>query len=181
MAIIDVKAVAEALAEVLAEPEYKHKLNEKLAKPFLFHSQFCVAVTGCPNACAQPQIKDFGVIGRAQIAFEESRCSGCGFCANACKENAITMTEGVPRFDRTRCIGCSDCVRSCQSDALSVGEQRYEVTVGGKLGRHPHMAESLGQFETVDEVVECLRKAIELLLANGIKGERLGALLERLS
>jgi dissimilatory sulfite reductase (desulfoviridin) alpha/beta subunit len=57
----------------------------------------------------------------------------------------------------------------------------YEVIVGGKLGRHPKLAESLGEFETIDEVVECLRRVIALLLSEGQKGERLGALLERLS
>ncbi|MBI4830234.1 MAG: 4Fe-4S binding protein [Candidatus Lindowbacteria bacterium] len=180
MAIIEVKTIAERLAGLLAHPEYKRELERKLAKPFNFHSQFCAAVTGCPNACAQPQVRDFGVIGRARIALAESLCSGCGLCEQACKEHAIEMVEGIPRIDHARCIGCSDCVRSCQNDALSVAGQRYEVTVGGKLGRHAKLAESLGEFETIDEVVECLRRAIELLIGEGEKGERLGALLERL-
>lgn len=181
MAIIDVKEIAARVAELLMRPEYKRELERKLAKPFNFHSQFCAAVTGCPNACAQPQIRDFGVIGRASIAFAEPLCSGCGFCANACKENAIEMVEELPRINAARCVGCSDCVRACQNDALSVAGKRYEVTVGGKLGRHAKLAESLGEFETVDEVVECLRRAIVLLLEEGEKGERLGAMLERLA
>jgi dissimilatory sulfite reductase (desulfoviridin) alpha/beta subunit len=181
MAVIDVKAIAEKLAEALAEPELKRRLEELLAKPFNFHSQFCAAVTGCPNACAQPQIRDFGVIGRACIGFAESLCSECGLCEAACKENAITLVDGKPRIDETRCIGCSDCVRSCQTDALSVVGRRCEVTVGGKLGRHPRLAQSLGEFESIDEAVECLRRTLALLLTEGKKGERLGALLERLS
>ncbi len=181
MAVIDVKAIAAKLADVLAEPERKRALEELLAKPFNFHSQFCAAVTGCPNACAQPQIRDFGVIGRARIGFAESLCSECGLCAAACKENAITLVDGKPRVDGTRCIACSDCVRSCQTDALSVVGRTCEVTVGGKLGRHPRLAQSLGEFENIDEAVECLRRTLELLLTQGKKGERLGALLERLS
>ena len=181
MAIIDAGAVADQLAKVLADPELKGKLEERLKKPFNFHSQFSAVVTGCSNACAQPQIKNFGVIGRARIGFAEPLCVECGLCEPACKEGAITLVNGKPRIDFSRCIGCGDCVRACQSDALEIAGVLYEVVVGGKLGRHPKLAESLGEFETIDEVVECLRRVIALLLSEGRKDERLGALLERLS
>jgi anaerobic sulfite reductase subunit C len=180
MALIDARAVAEKLATVLDDPQYKQRLEELLAGPIKFHSQFCAVVTGCPNACAQPQIRDFGVIGRACIGFLEEFCTGCGMCEQACKEGALTLIDGVPHIDLSRCIGCSDCVRSCQFDALWVTDQKYEVVVGGKLGRHPRLAQSLGEFDTIHEAVDCLRRAIDLLLAEGKKGERLGALLERL-
>ncbi|GAB4330958.1 MAG: hypothetical protein Kow0099_01950 [Candidatus Abyssubacteria bacterium] len=179
MAQIEAQAIAERLAEVFTE--HKRALEERLSKPFNFHSQFCAAVTGCPNACAQPQIRDFGVIGRARIGFDESLCSGCGMCEEACKEGAIEFVGGIPRIDHSRCIGCGDCVRSCQQDALSVEGVRYEVIVGGKLGRHPRLAVSLGEFDTIEEVAACLRRAIQLLLREGEKGERLGALLDRLA
>ena len=181
MAMIDASAVAEQLGEVLADPELKDKLEKQLKKPFNFHSQFSAVVTGCPNACAQPQIKDFGVIGRARIGFAEPLCVECGMCEPACKEGAITLVDGKPSIDFSRCIGCGDCVRACQSDALEIAGVVYEVVVGGKLGRHPKLAESLGEFETIDEVVECLRRVTSLLVSEGRKGERLGALLERLS
>ena len=181
MAVIDVGAVAGQLAEVLADPELKARLEERLKKQFNFHSQFCAVVTGCPNACAQPQIRDFGVTGRARIELDESLCSECGACADACKEGAISIVDGRPVIEESLCIGCCDCVRVCQSDALGEGRPRCEVTVGGKLGRHPRLAESVGEFDTADEVAECFRRVISLLLSEGQKGERLGALLERLS
>ncbi len=180
MAVIDVKNTAERLSRLLEDPQSKQRMEERLAGPMKYHSQFCAAVTGCPNACIQPQIRDFGVIGRVRIGFNENLCTGCGMCEQACKEGALTLIDGVPQIDYSRCIGCSDCVRSCQFDALSVVGQKYEVIVGGKLGRHPRLAESLGEFEKAEEVVECLRRALELLLSEGQKGERLGALLERL-
>ena len=165
MAVIDVEAVAEALAKVLEDPEIKRQLEDKLAKPFNFHSQFCAAVTGCPNACAQPQIKDFGVTGRACISFLESLCKECGLCEGACKEGALTLVDGKPRIDPELCIGCGDCVRACQSDALSVSGETHEVAVGGKLGRHPRLAESLGEFDSPDEIADCLGRVIQLLLS----------------
>jgi dissimilatory sulfite reductase (desulfoviridin) alpha/beta subunit len=181
MAVIDVKAVAEKLAEVIDDPEIKRSLTERLAKPFNFHSQFCAAVTGCPNACAQPQIRDFAVTGRARIGFVESLCTECGLCEAACKEGALTLVDGKPRIDPLRCVGCSDCVRACQSDALSVTGRTHEVIAGGKLGRHARLAEPVGEFDVPDDVAACLGRAIHLLLILGAKGERLGALLERLS
>ena len=181
MAVIDVGAVAALLTEALADPEIKSSLDERLKKQFNFHSQFCAVVTGCPNACAQPQIKDFGVTGRARIELDESLCSECGACEDACKEGALTIVDGKPEIDKSLCIGCCDCVRACQSDALFEGRPRHEVTVGGKLGRHPRLAESVGEFDTDDEVAACFRRVISLLLSEGKKGERLGALLERLS
>jgi dissimilatory sulfite reductase (desulfoviridin) alpha/beta subunit len=181
MAVIDAKAVAEQLTEALSDPDLKRELEKRLKKPFNFHSQFCAVVTGCPNACAQPQIKDFGVIGRARIGFTEPLCTECAMCEAACKEGAITLVDGKPRIDDSLCIGCCDCVRACQSDALSVAGSEYEVTVGGKLGRHPRLAESLGKFDTGGEVAECLRRVVALLLEEGQKGERLGDLLRRLS
>jgi dissimilatory sulfite reductase (desulfoviridin) alpha/beta subunit len=180
MAVIDAREIAERLEAILENPALKRRLDDLLKKPFNFHSQFCAVVTGCPNACAQPQIRDFGVIGRARIGFTMSLCSGCGMCEQACKEDALKLTDGAPHIDGRRCIGCSDCVRACQNDALAVIGARYEIIAGGKLGRHPRLAESLGEFETADEVAACLRRAIELLLAGADKGERLGALLERL-
>lgn len=181
MALIDVKALTEQLEEVLADPELKQKLEERLATPFSFHSQFCVAVTGCPNACAQPQIKDVGIIGRGNIGFVESLCTECGLCEAACKEGALTLVDGKPRIDELLCIGCGDCVRACQSDALDINYPTYEVSIGGKLGRHPRLAEPFGEFDNAKEVAEGLRRVIALLLEKGQKGERLGTLLERLS
>ncbi|RJP25866.1 MAG: hypothetical protein C4520_01565 [Candidatus Abyssobacteria bacterium SURF_5] len=180
MGVIDVKAVAERLQAVLDEPRFKQCLAELLEGPFKYHSQFCAAVSGCPNACIQPQIRDFGVIGRARIGFDESNCTGCGMCEEACKEGALVLVEGKPEIDSSRCIGCSDCVRACQSDALSVTGRKHEVIAGGKLGRHPRLAETLGEFEAVEEVVQQFRRMIEFLLSHARKGERLGALLDRM-
>jgi len=49
---------------------------------------------------------------------EESRCTGCAACANACPKNAIAMAEDAegflrPAVDESRCIGCHLCEKAC--------------------------------------------------------------------
>jgi coenzyme F420-reducing hydrogenase beta subunit len=48
----------------------------------------------------------------------ENDCTGCGACAAACSQNAISMTfdaEGFPRpqINYDKCVGCNACRRIC--------------------------------------------------------------------
>ena len=48
----------------------------------------------------------------------ENDCTGCGACAAACSQNAISMTfdaEGFPRpqINYDKCVGCNACRRTC--------------------------------------------------------------------
>lgn len=48
---------------------------------------------------------------------DESRCNGCGRCAEVCPPEAITMTQGKPIRDLAQCIFCSTCHFVCPSEA----------------------------------------------------------------
>ncbi len=49
---------------------------------------------------------------------EKNCCTGCGACANACKNNCIEMKpdgEGFPypHIDFEKCVGCNNCIDKC--------------------------------------------------------------------
>jgi heterodisulfide reductase subunit A-like polyferredoxin len=48
---------------------------------------------------------------------DETLCSACGLCVDACQFNALTV-EDVASVNRTSCVGCGVCVNTCQDHAL---------------------------------------------------------------
>jgi len=75
-----------------------------------------VFLKGCPLRCAwcaNPESQQ----PRPQIAWFESRCAGCGRCAGACPQGAISMDGGRVRTDRGACTACGDCAAVCSRGA----------------------------------------------------------------
>lgn len=75
---------------------------------------------GCPLSCLwchNPESIDR----EFDLMHWPSRCSGCGSCALACPEKAITReSSGPPRIDRTACTLCDKCAETCLYDALQI-------------------------------------------------------------
>ncbi len=178
--LIPVRELAESIAHAITKSGFPEFLEQGLAvRPLLSHHRLQAAIAGCPNACSQPQIRDFGVIGITEVAVSPELCTGCLQCVKACHEDAITVAECTPRVDADKCIGCGDCVRACPSEALTFGPPRYRVTVGGKLGRHPRLANTLATVSDEYQALDALQRVLEKLMARGKPGERVGALIER--
>jgi len=60
---------------------------------------------------------------RALITFtiDEEKCRGCGACAKACPQNAITGAKKQPhRINTDKCIKCGICRTVCKFDAIKV-------------------------------------------------------------
>jgi len=178
-ALIPVLDVAQAIARRIAASGFPDFLARAMAgRPILSHHRFQAAVAGCPNACSQPQINDFGVIGAAQVRLDVALCDACLRYVKACREQAMEVRGGAPSIAAERCLGCGDCVRACPSGALAPGQPGYLVLVGGKLGRHPRLAAAVARVTELDAVLHVLDRALDASM-KGLPGERLGEIMER--
>ncbi|WP_461832891.1 4Fe-4S dicluster domain-containing protein [Desulfothermus sp.] len=121
----------------------RFKIEENLPRK---HQILKIGISACPNACAKSQIKDLGFILRSEIGYDESLCINCLECENACKENAISVTEKIV-IQKHKCLGCLDCVRACTTGSIFSTQAFFEVLVGGRLGRHPKFATPILKIE----------------------------------
>ena len=61
---------------------------------------------------------------RRIITINESRCNGCGLCADACHEGAIGIVGGKAKLLREDyCDGLGDCLPACPMNAISFEER----------------------------------------------------------
>lgn len=61
---------------------------------------------------------------RKIIHIDESKCNGCGLCAEACHENAIGMVDGKAKLLRDDyCDGLGDCLPECPTGAITFEER----------------------------------------------------------
>ncbi|MGI6721605.1 MAG: ATP-binding protein [Anaerovoracaceae bacterium] len=61
---------------------------------------------------------------RKIIHIDESKCNGCGICADACHEGAIGMVDGKAKLLRDDyCDGLGDCLPACPTGAITFTER----------------------------------------------------------
>jgi Pyruvate/2-oxoacid:ferredoxin oxidoreductase delta subunit len=66
-------------------------------------------------------------INRKIIEINESKCTGCGECAQACAEGAIRIIDGKARLiSENYCDGLGACLGECPEDALYIIERESE-------------------------------------------------------
>lgn len=180
LALFETEPISTQLANLANEQGLDSFLSGSIDGPVLFHHQFKIAVVGCPNNCAQPQITDFAVIGQAKPIKVNSNCNQCQLCVEACKEQAITLNADGPVFDYDLCLNCGDCTRYCAKEVIVDSPVTYQVLIGGKLGRHPHLAVCLADMVSWEMVQTLFQATIEVYTTKAFDGERFGNLVQRL-
>jgi len=61
---------------------------------------------------------------RRIIEIDQEKCNGCGSCATACHEGAISMVNGKAKLMRDDyCDGLGDCLPACPTGAISFIER----------------------------------------------------------
>ncbi|MEM3056897.1 MAG: 4Fe-4S binding protein [Candidatus Bathyarchaeia archaeon] len=138
-----------------------------------------IAITGCPNSCAKPQVNDIGIMGVVRPRIISEACNGCGRCVERCREGAIKLVGGIAQIDYAKCVYCGECVRACPVGADIADRQGYTVFVGGNVGRHPRLAYKLVDFASEEMIFQIIENSLRLFEREGVRGERFGHLIER--
>jgi len=118
-----------------------------------------IAVSACPNACVSERLCEVGVTGLLKPVRHPEKCTGCGTCVKYCKEDALEVVNGVIILNNERCIRCGSCVHTCPYDVITAGEPWYQITFGGKRGRHPKLGRhiiTVAGVQTALQVIDIL-------------------------
>jgi dissimilatory sulfite reductase (desulfoviridin) alpha/beta subunit len=179
-AVVDVAGIGKKIVELMEQQQFANRIQTSIGQMFLPHHRFKIALAGCPNACSEPQIKDFGLIGQAKSKLTDKACIECMKCVEVCKEEAINVKNTIPEIDFTKCILCGDCAAVCPTGTICIGQKGYRILVGGKLGRHPQFAWELDLLANGAQVLKILEKVLNFYCSESKNGERLGTTISRL-
>lgn len=158
-------------------------LSEVLAEefgPLQYHHIPKISLAGCPNGCSQPLIKDFGISGYVTPEISDKPCLACGVCVEACHEKALSLYDGKLSIEQTLCLSCGDCLRACPTGTLSTKKSGWILYLGGRVGRHPHFAESVSKATREEDVVKWVTQTFDEYLKYRHPHERLSNFLERI-
>jgi dissimilatory sulfite reductase (desulfoviridin) alpha/beta subunit len=138
-----------------------------------------IAVSGCPNSCAKPQINDIGLHG-VIIPTVADGCIGCNACVKGCKVKAIEVNECIQIIDTVKCVGCGLCVKNCPEQALIAKTEGYAVYAGGKIGKKPMLGVKMFVVVPEQKAISYVEAILAVYNRLSNKGERIGSAMERL-
>ncbi len=159
----DSMQLAGHIRALLEEENLGAFLKQQVTGPLRSHHAFRVSLSDCPNACSQPQIKDIGIVAAAVPVLTENACIICGACEHACRESAVYVDTDreTPVIDPKRCISCGSCIAVCPTGKIEAGKIGYRVMIGGKLGRHPRLADELPGIHDTETVLFIVKWCVD--------------------
>jgi dissimilatory sulfite reductase (desulfoviridin) alpha/beta subunit len=84
-----------------------------------------------------------------------------------------------PVIDWQKCVSCGQCIAACPTRTLQEEKKGFRIQVGGKLGRHPRLAEELPGIHSPEETLEIIGRCLDHYQNHCQHGERFGEVLER--
>lgn len=165
-------------------------LSEKIHERFYlgYHGvtlphKFKICVGGCPNNCAKPSLNDLGIIGQKVPVIDLEKCKGCKKCqvAESCPIKIAKVTDGKIIIDPNECNNCGRCAGKCPFGAVADYRYGFRVYIGGRWGKKVAHGQPLTKiFQSEEEVMDTVEKAILLFRDEGISGERFADTVNRL-
>ena len=179
LTLFDDEKVVLTLENTIKKLKLEEFINQQIDGPVLYHHKFKAAVSGCPNCCSQPQIKDIGIIGYSRPKINKGHCMECQQCIQACPEKLVVV-DGEPSINYNECIDCGRCIRSCPTSSIIEEEVGYRIIIGGRLGRRPYLAHKLTEVNSLTELEEVLEEVIELYQSWRIDGKNFSRTVEEI-
>ncbi len=165
--ITDSGILSDKLRNRLEELHFTEKLIDKVEGQILPHHSMKLAVSGCPNSCSMPQIKDFGVHAIEPVSVDpDCKCIECMKCVETCREDAITVKNGQVTIDKEKCVHCGLCAKVCPTGTIKAEKKKYRVMIGGKVGRHPRFAMDLLPQADESATLKALDVCVDISLSS---------------
>ncbi len=172
------KDMMQSVKSIMKEENLTEIMADLATVAFHGASRFNVGMTGCPNCCVSPYMKDFGIIMQHRVDITDAECTQCGNCLKMCFDKAIQLTDEGPVINRKTCAQCELCARDCPTGKLVVNERGFRVIAGGAGGRYPSLAVTVEDFTSKERVQTILRNAIAKL-RDAQPGETLKSIIDR--
>ncbi len=146
--------------------------------------KFKIAVGGCPNNCAKPDLNDIGLIGAKTPVVDEEICKSCKRCAcqsnclmKACQKSGESETLVI---DKSRCNSCGKCIKNCPFQAVKTDVEGVRILIGGRWGREGRKGSPLNKTFTVQEALDKIEEITLYYREHGYKKERFADMIDRI-